>query len=165
MALRLMGQMHPLPAGLGAVNQSLLPVDIHRLGGMPTPWPGAWTQLTIYFANLGRVARSPTGLWVLSMANCHDKAMHTLGTLSKTIGRSSPHLLPFTRSSFVLVSLGHRSLQGDEEGSVDDDEGEGGDRGVRRGARRGVRRGRGEWQEGKDKDKGNHARRHGQEGG
>ena len=48
---------------------------------MPTPWPGA--QLTISFANFDRLARFPAGLWVLSMANCDDKAMDTLGTLWK----------------------------------------------------------------------------------
>ena len=29
---RLMGHIHPLPAGLGAVNQPHLPVDVHRPG-------------------------------------------------------------------------------------------------------------------------------------
>ena len=37
-----------------------------------------WTQLTISLANFDRLARSPSGLWVLSMANCDDKAMDTL---------------------------------------------------------------------------------------
>ena len=51
-------------------------------GGMPTPWPGA--QLAISLANFDHLARSPAGLWGLSMANCDDKAMDTLGTLWKS---------------------------------------------------------------------------------
>ena len=45
---------------------------------------GNWTQLTISLANFERLARPPAGLWVLSMANCDDKAMDTLGTLWKS---------------------------------------------------------------------------------
>ena len=45
---------------------------------------GNWTQLTISLANFDRLARSPAGLWVLSMANCYDKPMDTLGTLWKS---------------------------------------------------------------------------------
>ena len=45
---------------------------------------GNLTQLTISLANFDPLARSPTGLWVLSMANCDDKAMDTLGTLWKS---------------------------------------------------------------------------------
>ena len=45
---------------------------------------GNWTQLTMSLANFDRLARSPAGLWVLSMANCDDKAMDTLGTLWKS---------------------------------------------------------------------------------
>ena len=45
---------------------------------------GNWTQLTSSLANFDRLARSPAGLWVLSMANCDDKAMDTLGTLWKS---------------------------------------------------------------------------------
>ena len=45
---------------------------------------GNWTQLTISLANFDSLARSPAGLWVLSMANCDDKAMDTLGTLWKS---------------------------------------------------------------------------------
>ena len=45
---------------------------------------GNWTQLTMWLANFDRLARSPAGLWVLSMANCDDKAMDTLGTLWKS---------------------------------------------------------------------------------
>ena len=54
MALRLMGQLHALPTGLGAVNQSLLPVDIHRLGVCVAG--GNWTQLIISLANFDRLA-------------------------------------------------------------------------------------------------------------
>ena len=45
---------------------------------------GHWTQLSISLANFDRLARSPAGPWVLSMPNCDDKAMHTLGTLWKS---------------------------------------------------------------------------------
>ena len=84
MALRLIGHIHRLPAGLGAVNQPQLPIDVHRPGdGYPVAG-GNWTQLTISLANFDRLARSPAGLWVLSMANCDDKAMDTLGTLWKS---------------------------------------------------------------------------------
>ena len=45
---------------------------------------GNWTQLTISLANFDRLARSRAGLWVLSMVNCDDKAMDTLGMLWKS---------------------------------------------------------------------------------
>ena len=45
---------------------------------------GKWTQLTIALANFERLAHSSASLWVLSMANCDDKAMDTLGTLFKS---------------------------------------------------------------------------------
>ena len=45
---------------------------------------GNWTQLTISLANLDRLARSPAGLWVWSMAHCDDNAMDTLWTLWKS---------------------------------------------------------------------------------
>ena len=45
---------------------------------------GNWTQLTISLANFEHLARSPAGLWVLSMANCDGKGMDTLGTLWKS---------------------------------------------------------------------------------
>ena len=72
---------------------------------------GNLTKLTISLANFDRVARFPPRLWVLSIANCDDKAMDTLGTLWKSnmVWRYSSHLVPFTLSSFVLVRLGHRS--------------------------------------------------------
>ena len=84
MALRLMGHIHPLPAGLGAVNQPQLSIDVHRPGDAYPLAGGNRTQLTISLANFDRLARSPAGLWVLSMANCDDKAMDTLGTLWKS---------------------------------------------------------------------------------
>ena len=65
MALRLMGQVHPLPAGLGEVNQPLLPVDIHRPGGC---LPRGWGQLdpTHHFLGqfrlLGPLPRGPLGV-------------------------------------------------------------------------------------------------------
>ena len=45
---------------------------------------GNWTRLTISLADFKCLARSPAGLWVLSMANCDDKAMDTLGTSCKS---------------------------------------------------------------------------------
>ena len=63
---------------------------------------GNWTQLTISLANFDRLARSPAGLWVLSIANCG---------CGRAVGRYSSHLVPFPRSTFVVVSLGHRSLE------------------------------------------------------
>ena len=45
---------------------------------------GNWTQLTISLANFDRLARSHAGLWVLSTANCDDKAMDTLRTSWKS---------------------------------------------------------------------------------
>ena len=49
------------------------------------PWAvGNWTQLTISLANFDRLAHSPAALWVLSMANCDDRAVDTLGTLWKS---------------------------------------------------------------------------------
>ena len=45
---------------------------------------GNWTQLTISLANFHCLAHSPARLWVLSMANCDDKAMETLETLWKS---------------------------------------------------------------------------------
>ena len=63
---------------------------------------GNWTQLTISFANFDRLARSPTGPWVLSMANCDDKAMDTLGTLWKS--NWGELLSPSAFHSFQLCS-------------------------------------------------------------
>ena len=45
---------------------------------------GNWTHLTVCLANLNRLARSLAGIWVLSMVNCDDKAMDTLGMLWKS---------------------------------------------------------------------------------
>ena len=54
--------------------------DAYPVGG------GNWTQLTMSLANLDHLARSPAGLWVLSMANCDDKGMDTIGSLWKSSG-------------------------------------------------------------------------------
>ena len=82
MALHLMGQVHPLPAGFCEVNRPFLPVDVHRPGGDAYPVPGGnWTQLTI---SLAKLYRTPAGLGVLSMANRDEKAMDTLGRLWKS---------------------------------------------------------------------------------
>ena len=65
MALRLIGQVHPLPARLSEVNQPHLPVDVHRPGGMPTPWPGAigpTHHLLGQFQPLGPLPRGPLGV-------------------------------------------------------------------------------------------------------
>ena len=59
---------------------------------------GNRTQLTISLANFDRLAHSPAGLWLLSMANCDDKAMDTLGTLWKSIWEV--HLSPSAFRSF-----------------------------------------------------------------
>ena len=84
MALHLMGQIHPLAAGLGAVNQPQLPIDF-IVQGDAYPVAGLnWPQLTISLANFDGLARPLAGLWVVSMANCDDKAMDTLGTLWKS---------------------------------------------------------------------------------
>ena len=69
-----MGHIHPLPAGLGAVNQRQLPIDVIVRGDAYRVAGGNWTQLTISLANFDQLSRSPAGLWVLSMANCDDKA-------------------------------------------------------------------------------------------
>ena len=84
MALRLMGQVHPLPAGVGKVYRPLLPVNLHRPGGCLRYHGGTWTQRTISSANFDRLPRSPVGLWVLSMANLDEKTMDSLGTLWKS---------------------------------------------------------------------------------
>ena len=44
----------------------------------------SWTQVTVCLANFDRLARSPACLSMLSMANCDDNAMDTLGTLWKS---------------------------------------------------------------------------------
>ena len=51
---------------------------------------GNWTQLTISLATFDRLARSPAGLWVLSMVNCDDKAMDILGALTKSPSTGGP---------------------------------------------------------------------------
>ena len=91
MALRLIGQVHPLPAGLGAVIDIAPSHSLPSSEGDAYPVDGSnWTQLTISFANFDRLARSPAGLWVLSMANCDDKGMVTLGTLWKSTWEGTP---------------------------------------------------------------------------
>ena len=71
------------PGLLRSINRSFpLTFNIQR-DAYPVAW-GNWTQVTISLANLDCLARSPTSLWVLSMANCDHKAMDTLGTLWKS---------------------------------------------------------------------------------
>ena len=69
------------PGLVRSINRNLPLTFIVRGDG---PNSITWTQLTISLANFDRLARSPAGLWVLSMANCDDKAMDTLGTLWKS---------------------------------------------------------------------------------
>ena len=70
------------PGLVGAIDRSFPLTFIVRGDAYPVAGSN-WTQLTISLANFGRLARSPAGLWVLSMANCDDKAMETLGILWK----------------------------------------------------------------------------------
>ena len=67
------------PGLVRSINRSFPLTFIVRGDAYPVAG-GNWTQLTISLANFHRVARSPAGLWVLTMANCDDKAMDTLGT-------------------------------------------------------------------------------------
>ena len=57
MGLRLMGHLYPFPARLGAVNQPLLPVDIHFPGGCLTRGRG---QLDGSRGHWGRRGGTPT---------------------------------------------------------------------------------------------------------
>ena len=71
-----------LPGWVRSIARSFLLTYIIRTDVYPVAGANG-TQLTISLANFDRLARSPAGLWVLSMANCDDKAMDTLGTLWK----------------------------------------------------------------------------------
>ena len=71
------------PALVRSINRTFPLTFIIRGDAYPVAG-GNWTQLTISLANFDRLARSPAGLWVLSMASCDDKAMDTLGTLWKS---------------------------------------------------------------------------------
>ena len=65
MALRLMGQVHPLLAGLAGVNQSLLSDDIHRPGGCLPRGRGQLDpthHLLGQFRPLGPLPRGPLGV-------------------------------------------------------------------------------------------------------
>ena len=66
-----------------SINGTFQLTFIFRGDAYPVPG-GNGTQLTISLATFDRLAWSPAGLRVLSMANCDDKAMDTLGTLWKT---------------------------------------------------------------------------------
>ena len=70
----------PRPGLVRSINRNFPLTFIVRGDAYPVAG-GNWTQLTISLANFDRLARSPEGLWVLSMANCDDNAMDTLGTL------------------------------------------------------------------------------------
>ena len=71
------------PGLVRSINRTYLLTFIVRGDAYPVAGSN-WTQLTISLANFERLARSPAGLWVLSMTNCDDKAMETLGTLWKS---------------------------------------------------------------------------------
>ena len=71
------------PGLVRSINGNFPLTFIVRGGAYPVAG-GSWTQLTISLPNFDRLARSPAGLWVFSMANCDDKAMNTLGTLWKS---------------------------------------------------------------------------------
>ena len=71
------------PCLVRSINRSFPLTFIVRGDAYPMAG-GNWTQLTISLANLNHSARSPVGLWMLTMANCDDKAKHTLGTLWKS---------------------------------------------------------------------------------
>ena len=68
------------PGLVRSINRSFPLTFIVRGGAYPVVG-GYWTQLTISLANFDGLAPCPAGLWVLSMANCDDNAVDTLGTL------------------------------------------------------------------------------------
>ena len=73
------------PGLVRSINRSFPWAFIVRGDAYPVAG-GNWIQLNISLANFDRLARSPARLWVLSIANCDDKAMDTLGTLWKSNG-------------------------------------------------------------------------------
>ena len=81
MALRLMGHIHPLPAGLGAVNQPQLLIGVQCPERCLPRGRGQLDPTNHLLGQLLLLGLLPAGAWVLSMANCDDKAMDTLGTL------------------------------------------------------------------------------------
>ena len=62
------------PGLVGSISRSFPLTFIVRGDAYPVAG-GQWTPLTISLANFDHLARSPAGLWVVSMANCDDKAM------------------------------------------------------------------------------------------
>ena len=60
------------PGWVRSINRSFPLTFIVRGDAYPVAG-GNWNQLTISLANFDRLARSPAGLWVLSMANCDEK--------------------------------------------------------------------------------------------
>ena len=81
MALRLMGEIHPLPGRLGEINQPHLPVEVPRWGGCLPYRRVKLSPLTISLVNFDPLVHSHARLWVFSMLNCDDKAMDPLGQL------------------------------------------------------------------------------------
>ena len=71
------------PGLVRSINRTFPLTFIVRRDAYPVAG-GNWTQPTISLANFERLDRSPSGLWVLSMANCDDKAMETLGMVLKS---------------------------------------------------------------------------------
>ena len=83
-ALCLMGQIHPLQRGLPEVNQLLHPVDNHGPRGCQPRGRGK-LDFTPHVLGQPRSLGPPLrGPWVLSIANCDDKAMDTLGRMWKS---------------------------------------------------------------------------------
>ena len=71
------------PGLVPSINRSFPLAFIVRGDAYPVDW-GNWTQNPASLANCDRLVRSRADLWVLTMANCDDKAMDTLGTLWKS---------------------------------------------------------------------------------
>ena len=71
------------PGSVRSINRTF-PLTFIVRGDAYTVGGGNWNHLTISLATHKRFADSATGLWMLSITNCDDKAMHTLGTLLKS---------------------------------------------------------------------------------
>ena len=74
------------PGLVRSINRNFPLTFIVRRDAYPVAG-GNWTQLTISSANFDRLARSPAGVWVLSMANCVGGSWSPLGRCGRAIGR------------------------------------------------------------------------------
>ena len=103
------------PGLVRSINRSfpltfMVPRDAYPVAG------GNWTQVTISLANLDRLARpphEPLGVehgQLRSQGHGHPWDV-VLGGCGRALRRYSSHQVPFTRSSFILVNPGHRSLE------------------------------------------------------